>query len=338
MRFSIHYSIFKYFIGIVLLMPSVLTCSAQFNPNRSIDTINQIGKELSGYDFYPEKEHKKFISISCNKDELTVKETIGLYDMPLTTDIYVMAFKDISLRFPLNIQSHNYKELFKWFKVDEKGSDTLLNSYTDMVYLNLLPSFQPKEIAEKHNHWGQILSRNILYLSYSQTLGKPGHGQLDSIYTVVRDDHKIRLNFAKCMGGKPYSQLDSLPKLNQTTEINAAINSLVKQKFYAELKTETDAMPLDIYFQITPNGNATNIYTNQKVFWFYDFLDDQKNRFEIMNQGSPTSFFSNLKNSIGFTPIETLNAITDLIQNLNFTPGMANNKKVATVHKITIRP
>lgn len=337
MQLTTHYPIFKYFAGIFLLIAPILTCNAQINPNRSIDIINQIGKELSGYDCYPEKEHKKFISISCNKDELIVKETIGLHDMPVTTDIYKMAFKDISLRFPLNIQSHNYKEVFKWFKVDEKGSDTLLNSYTDMVYLNLLPSFQPKEIAEKHNHWGQILSRNILYLSYSQTLGKPSHGQLDSIYAVVRDDHKIRLDFAKCIGGKPYNQLDSLPTLNQTTEINAAINSLVMQKFYTELKAETEGMPLDIYFQITPNGNATNIYTNQKVFWFYDFLDDQKNRFEIMNQGGSTSFFAKLQKSIGFTKVETLNAITDLIQNLNFTPGMINNKKVATVHKITIR-
>ena len=337
MQLKTHYPIFKYFAGIFLLIAPILTCNAQINPDRSIDTINQIGKELSGYDFYPEKEYKKFISISCNKDELIVKETIGLHDMPVTTDIYKMAFKDISLRFPLNIQSHNYKEVFKWFKVDEKGSDTLLNSYTDMVYLNLLPSFQPKEIAEKHNHWGQILSRNILYLSYSQTLGKPSHGQLDSIYAVVRDDHKIRLDFAKCIGGKPYNQLDSLPTLNQTTEINAAINSLVMQKFYTELKAETEGMPLDIYFQITPNGNATNIYSNQKVFWFYDFLDDQKNRFEIMNQGGSTSFFANLQKSIGFTKVETLNAITDLIQNLNFTPGMINNKKVATVHKITIR-
>ena len=337
MQLKTHYPIFKYFAGIFLLIAPILTCNAQINPDRSIDTINQIGKELSGYDFYPEKEYKKFISISCNKDELIVKETIGLHDMPVTTDIYKMAFKDISLRFPLNIQSHNYKEVFKWFKVDEKGSDTLLNSYTDMVYLNLLPSFQPKEIAEKHNHWGQILSRNILYLSYSQTLGKPSHGQLDSIYAVVRDDHKIRLDFAKCIGGKPYNQLDSLPTLNQTTEINAAINSLVMQKFYTELKAETEGMPLDIYFQITPNGNATNIYSNQKVFWFYDFLDDQKNRFEIMNQGGSTSFFANLQKSIGFTKAETLNAITDLIQSLNFTPGMINNKKVATVHKITIR-
>lgn len=89
-----------------LLLPEI--GNSQINLALSIDSINEVGKELANYDFYPEKEHKKFISISCNKEELTVKETVSQYDMPANITLYKLAFKDISLRFPLTIQSHNY--------------------------------------------------------------------------------------------------------------------------------------------------------------------------------------------------------------------------------------
>ena len=124
--------------------------------------------------------------------------------MPTITTINKMAYKDISMRFPEVIQSHNYKEVFKWIKVDVLDSDTFLNTCTDMVYLNFLPSFQPQEIAERLKIQSQILSRNILLLSYSKILGKTHYGQLDSIYTVVRDDQKIRWIFCQMFGWRTH--------------------------------------------------------------------------------------------------------------------------------------
>lgn len=330
--------LFKFMTGLTLLISLSVNGYAQIDLSLSIDSINEVGKELANYDFYPEKEHKKFISISCNKEELTVKETVSQYDMPANITLYKMAFKDISLRFPLTIQSHNYKQLFKMFMMDESSQDTTLNTTTDFVFLNFIPSFQPKEIAEKQSRLGHILSRNILYLAYSKTLGKSPNGQLDSIYTVVRDNQKIRLDFAQKVGGVALSDLDDLPKLNQSTEIGAIINLLFKEKFSTRFVYPDKNLPLEIYFQITPTGEAVNIYTNQKVFWYYDFLEGQSNRYEIMNQGSDDYLFDPIKNHIGFTDLETLNAITNMIKELKFTPGLTKGKKVATIHKITIRP
>ena len=324
--------------GFILYFTSTEFINGQIHLNQAVDSINNIGKEISQYDFYPEKEHKKFISIYSNIDTLSVEETTGSYGMPTITTINKMAYKDISMRFPEVIQSHNYKEVFKWIKVDVLDSDTFLNTCTDMVYLNFLPSFQPQEIAERLKIQSQILSRNILLLSYSKILGKTHYGQLDSIYTVVRDDQKIRLDFAKCLGGVPMNQLDSLPKLNHNSEIGATINHVVKQELGAGLNALNIDLPMEIYFQITPGGNATNIYTNQKVFWYYDFLEGQSNRSEIMNQGGNDYLFDPIKNTIGFTDLETLNAITGMIKELKFSPGLIKGKKVSTIHKITIRP
>lgn len=222
--------------------------------------------------------------------------------------------------------------------MDESSQDTTLNTTTDFVFLNFIPSFQPKEIAEKQSRLGHILSRNILYLAYSKTLGKSPNGQMDSIYTVVRDNQKIRLDFAQKVGGVALSDLDDLPKLNQSTEIGAIINLLFKEKFSTRFVYPDKNLPLEIYFQITPTGEAVNIYTNQKVFWYYDFLEGQSNRYEIMNQGGDDYLFDPIKNHIGFTDLETLNAITNMIKELKFTPGLTKGKKVATIHKITIRP
>lgn len=328
----------KWLTALTLLMSFSINGIAQIDLSLCVDSINQVGKELAHYDFYPEKEHKKFLSIYCNKDLFSVDETISINGMPTITTIYKMEYKDISLRFPFSIQSHNYKERFKWIKVDEEETDTLLNTYTDMVYLNWLPGYQPKEIAEKQTRLGQILSRNILYLAYSKPLSKSQNGQLDSIYKVVRDDQKIRLDFAQLVGGVALSDLDDLPKLNHSAEIGAIINLLFKEKFSTQFAYPDKNLPLEIYFQITPSGEATNIYTNQKVFWFYDFLEGQSNRYEIMNQGGDDYLFQPIKNTIGFADLKTLNDITCMIKNLKFIPGVLNGEKVATVHKSTIRP
>ncbi|MBK7010825.1 MAG: hypothetical protein IPH36_20450 [Saprospiraceae bacterium] len=336
--FPLRYLLFEIITVLTLLMTMPINGYAQMDLSLSVDSINEVGKELANYDFYPEKEHKKFISISCNKDELTVQETVSQHNMTAIITLYKMAFKDISLRFPLTIQSHNYKLLFKLFMIDESSLDTMLNTTTDFVFLNLIPGYQPKEIAEKQTRLGQILSRNILYLAYSKTLGKSPNGQLDSIYTVVRDNQKIRLDFAQLVGGVALSDLDDLPKLNQSTEIGAIINLLFKEKFSTRFVYPDNNLPLEIYFQITPTGEAVNIYTNQKVFWYFDFLEGQSNRFEIMNQGGNDYLFDPIKNHIGFSDLETLNAITNMIKELKFTPGLTKGKKVATIHKITIRP
>ena len=309
---------------------------SQIKLSQSIDSINYVGKELSGYDFIPEKEYKKFISISCNKEELTVKKTLVYDDLSEEATYSVMAFKDISLRFPLTIQAHNYKDRFKEYMLN--NSDTLLSTTTDFVYIDLMPEYQPKEIAEKQTRFGQILSRNILYLAYSKPLGKSTNGQIDSIYSVLRDDEKIRLDFAKLIGGVPLSKLDELPKLNQSTEIGAIINLMFKEKFNSHFIYPDKNLPLEIYFTIIPSGEAVNIYSNQKVFWFYDFRSGQSNRYEIMTQGGSDDLFLPIKNKIGFTDLETLNAITNMISSQKFTPGMLNGKYVATVHKITVRP
>jgi hypothetical protein len=309
---------------------------AQINLALSVDSINNVGKELANYDFLPEKKYQKTYAISSNNEDLSIQKIITYDDMSQDKSIYKMAFKDISLRFPLEIQSHNYKNLFEECMLEQ--ADTLLNTTTNFVYIDFMPEFQPKEIAEKQTRLGHILSRNILYLAYSKLLGKSHKGQLDSIYKVVRDDQKIRLDFANLIGGVPLPKLDDLPKLNQSTEIGAVINLLFKEKFSASFIYPDPNLPLEIYFQITPTGEATNIYTNQKVFWYYDFLEGQSNRFEIMNQGGNDYLFQPIKNTIGFTDLETLNAITNMIKELKFTPGVLKGKKVATVHKITIRP
>ena len=77
---------------------------------------------------------------------------------------------------------------------------------------------------------------------------------------------------------KALSDLDDLPKLNQSAEIGAIINLLFKEKFSTQFVYPNKNLPLESNFQSTPSGENTNIYTNQIVFCDYDFLAGQSNR------------------------------------------------------------